>query len=606
MLEEESPKRSAWRARARALRHVPALLRLSWESGPRLLCAAFCGRAVGALLPLAMLAVAKTILDALQQHFSGAPLRSDFWWFVGLECALSLAGVVIGRVTGFFDGLFADRFTRHVSARVMAHAAQLDLATYEDPVFHDKLERARAQATDRIGMVHAIGSMLQQLITAVSLAATVFYFSPWLLVLLVAAVVPVFVGESHYAFLGYSLGLRQTPLRRQLDYLRQLGASRESAKELKLFGLAPMVSERYERLSDELFAQNLALSRRRLWFGTLLALISTSSYYAAYAYVVFQTVGGQLTLGTMQLLAASIGGASSAIQGVFSTFSNIADQSLFLTDLVEFLETRPSVTSKPDALPAPRPIRDGIVFERVSFTYPGRSRPVLDGFDFRLSLGERVALVGRNGEGKTTIVKLLTRLYDPSGGRILLDGVDLRDYRLEELHREIGVIFQDFVRYEMTARENIAIGRIAVAARDDEIELAARKSLASAVIGRLPQGYRQQLGRRFEGGVDLSGGEWQKVALARAYLRDAQLLVLDEPTAALDAPSEYDVFQRFAELTAGRMSLLISHRFSTVRMADRIVVLDGGRIVEQGRHRDLVARGGRYADMFELQASSYR
>jgi len=561
---------------------------------------------VGALLPLAMLAVAKTILDALQQHFSGAPLRSDFWWFVGLECALSLAGVVIGRVTGFFDGLFADRFTRHVSARVMAHAAQLDLATYEDPVFHDKLERARAQATDRIGMVHAIGSMLQQLITAVSLAATVFYFSPWLLVLLVAAVVPVFVGESHYAFLGYSLGLRQTPLRRQLDYLRQLGASRESAKELKLFGLAPMVSERYERLSDELFAQNLALSRRRLWFGTLLALISTSSYYAAYAYVVFQTVGGQLTLGTMQLLAASIGGASSAIQGVFSTFSNIADQSLFLTDLVEFLETRPSVTSKPDALPAPRPIRDGIVFEHVSFTYPGRSRPVLDGFDFRLSLGERVALVGRNGEGKTTIVKLLTRLYDPSGGRILLDGVDLRDYRLEELHREIGVIFQDFVRYEMTARENIAIGRIAVAARDDEIELAARKSLASAVIGRLPQGYRQQLGRRFEGGVDLSGGEWQKVALARAYLRDAQLLVLDEPTAALDAPSEYDVFQRFAELTAGRMSLLISHRFSTVRMADRIVVLDGGRIVEQGRHRDLVARGGRYADMFELQASSYR
>jgi ATP-binding cassette subfamily B protein len=579
---------------------------LAWESGSWLVCAAFCGRVVGALLPLAMLTVAKTILDALQQHFSGAPLRSDFWWFVALECALSLAGVVIGRVTGFLDGLFADRFTRHVSTRVMAHAAQLDLATYEDPVFHDRLERARAQATDRIGMVHAIGGVVQQLIMAVSLAATVFYFSPWLLVLLVAAVVPVFIGESHYAFLGYSLGQRQTPLRRQLDYLRQLGASRESAKELKLFGLAPLVSERYTQLSDELYTQNLALSRRRLWFGTLLALFSTGSYYAAYAYVVFQTVNGHLTLGTMQLLAASIGGASGAIQGVFSTFSSIADQSLFLTDLVEFLQTRPSVISKPDALPAPRPIRDGIVFEGVSFTYPGRSRPVLDGFDFRFAPGERVALVGRNGEGKTTIVKLLTRLYDPCGGRILLDGVDLRDYRLEELHREIGVIFQDFVRYEMTARENIAIGRIAVAARDDEIELAARKSLASAVIGRLPEGYRQQLGRRFEGGVDLSGGEWQKVALARAYLRDAQLLVLDEPTAALDAPSEYDVFQRFADLTAGKMSLLISHRFSTVRMADRIVVLDGGRIAEQGRHRDLVASGGRYADMFELQASSYR
>lgn len=595
-----------WGARTRALRNIPELLRLAWESGPAVVSACFGGRAVGALLPVAMLTVAKQILDAMQERLAGAPLRQEFWWLVALECALALAGALIGRITGFFDGLLADRFTRHASVRVMAHAAQLDLATYEDPAFHDTLERARLQATDRIAMIHAIGGMLQQAITAVTLSASILYFSPWLLVLLVIAVVPVFLGESHYAFLGYSLNLRQTPLRRQLDYLRVLGASKESAKELKLFGLAPFLTRHYAELSDQLYDQNVALSRKRLWGGALLSFVSIGTYYGAYAYVVYRTVTGELTLGTMQFLAGAISGASSAIQGLFSTFSNIADQSLFLTDLVEFLKVRPTVTSRRDALPAPRPIRHGIVFEGVSFAYPGNARLVLDRVDLRLSLGERVALVGENGAGKTTIVKLLTRLYDPIGGRILLDGVDLRDYQLEDLHREIGVIFQDFVRYEMTARQNIAMGRIETLAGDAEIELAARKSLASTVIRGLPRGYGQLLGRRFEGGLDLSEGEWQKVALARAYLRDAQLLVLDEPTAALDAPSEYEVFSRFADLTAGRLALLISHRFSTVRMADRIVVLASGRIVEEGTHRDLVARGGRYADMFEMQASSYR
>jgi ATP-binding cassette, subfamily B, bacterial len=338
----------------------------------------------------------------------------------------------------------------------------------------------------------------------------------------------------------------------------------------------------------------------------LLSLVSTSSYYTAYAYVIYRTVSGDLSWGSLQFLAGSILGASTSIQAIFATVSSIADQSLFLTDLVEFLKVEPRIVSKPDALPAPRPITDGIVFERVSFAYPGSPRPVLDGLDLRISAGERVALVGENGQGKTTLVKLLTRLYDPTSGRILLDGNDLRDYRLEDLHREIGVIFQDFMRYELTARQNIAVGRIETRAGNSEIELAARKSLADAVICRLPNGYEQLLGRRFEGGLDLSGGEWQKLALARAYLRDAQLLVLDEPTAALDAPSEFEVFRRFAELTAGKMALLISHRFSTVRMADRIVVLSSGRISEQGSHRALLALGRRYAEMFELQASNYR
>jgi ATP-binding cassette subfamily B protein len=488
----------------------------------------------------------------------------------------------------------------------MEHAARLDLTAYENPAFHDQLERARVQATDRIAMIHAIGAVAQQSIVAVSLSLSILYFSPWLLLALVLAVVPAFLGESHFAFLGYSLNLRQTPVRRQLDYLRVLGASKESAKELKLFGLAGYITGQYAQLSDELYTQNVALARRRLVVGGLLSLLSTGSYYVAYAYVIYRTVTGELSWGSLQFLAGSIAGASASIQGIFATFSSIADQSLFLTDLVAFFRVKPTLAAAAHAVPAPRPIRDGFVFENVSFAYPGNARPVIDHLDFRLSPGERIALVGENGQGKTTLVKLITRLYDPTGGRILLDGVDLREYDIEDLHREIGVIFQDFVRYEMSARQNIAVGRLHAADDEWRIRKAAGRSLAHDVITRLPGEYDQLLGRRFDGGVDLSGGEWQKVALARAYLRDAQLLILDEPTAALDARAEFEVFERFAELTAGKMALLISHRFSTVRMADRIVVLAGGRIEEDGHHDSLIARGGRYARMFELQAASYR
>jgi ATP-binding cassette subfamily B protein len=561
-------------------------------------------RITGALIPLAMLSVSKRILDAIQAHFAGRPLPSVFWYLVGAEAALAALGAILGRLTGYFDALLADRFTRHVSVKVMEHASRLDLASYEDPVFYDKLERARVQATDRIGMIQALGGVIQQIIIAASLAAGVFWFSPWLLVLLVAAVIPAFLGESHFAFLGYAQNIRQTPVRRQLDYLRTLGASKESAKELKLFDLSGFLSGEYLRLSNEIYDQNVRLAGRRLKAGAFLSLISTAGYYGAYAYVIYRTVAGDLTWGSLQFLAGAIAGASSNIQNIFSTFSNIADQSLFLTDLVEFLRVGPKIQSKPDAIPAPRPIRDGFTFERVSFAYPGGTRRVLECLNLHIARDERIALIGENGQGKTTIVKLITRLYDPTEGRILLDGVDLRDYNIEDLHREIGVIFQDFVRYEMTARQNIAVGRLG--AEEAAIQEAARKSLAGQVVERLPGGFDQLLGRRFEGGLDLSGGEWQRMALARAYLRDAQILILDEPTASLDARSEYEVFQRFAELTQGKMALLISHRFSTVRMADRILVLEDGRIAEQGGHGNLLALGGRYASMFELQASGYR
>jgi ATP-binding cassette subfamily B protein len=595
----------SWRERIRALKNIPPLLSIVWNAGRGIVAAGGACRIIAALIPLSMLAVSKRILDAVQAHFAGRPLPAGFWYLVGAEFALALAGSFIGRATGYFDALLADRFTRHVSIRVMEHASRLDLASYEDPVFYDKLERARVQATDRIAMVQALGNVVQQIIAAASLSAGILWFSPWLLVLLVLGTTPAFLGESHFAFEGYSLNIRQTPVRRQLDYLRTLGASKESAKELKLFDLGGFLSGAYARLSNQLYDQNVRLARRRLWVGAFLSLISTTAYYGAYAYVIYRTVTGALSWGSLQFLAGALAGASNNIQSIFSTFSSIADQSLFLTDLVEFLRVQPKIESRREALPAPRPIRDGFVFEDVSFAYPGSGRLVLDHLDLQIEPAGRIALIGENGQGKTTIVKLLTRLYDPTAGRILLDGTDLRDYSVEDLHGQIGVIFQDFMRYEMTARENIAIARIH-GAEEHSIVQAARKSMADQVIGRLPGGYEQLLGRRFEGGVDLSGGEWQKMALARAYLRNAQILILDEPTASLDARTEYEVFQRFAELTAGRMALLISHRFSTVRMADRIVVLEAGRIAEQGNHQQLMAVGGRYSGMFELQAASYR
>jgi ATP-binding cassette subfamily B protein len=594
-----------WHERIRALRNIPPLVSIVWNAGRGVVTAGALCRILSAAIPLSMLAVSKRILDALQAHFAGRPLPSSFWYFVAAEFGLAVFGSMLGRCIGYFDALLADRFTRYVSIQVMEHASRLDLASYEDPVFYDKLERARVQSTDRIAMIQAIGTVAQQVIAAASLSAGVLWFSPWLLVVLVIAVVPAFLGESHFAFVGYAQNIRQTPVRRQLDYLRTLGASKESAKELKLFGLSGFLSGEYARLSNQIYDQNVHLAQRRLWAGGFLSLISTAAYYGAYAYVILRTVQGALSWGSLQFLAGAIAGASSNIQSVFSTLSSIADQSLFLTDLVEFLRVQPKIQSKPGAFPAPRPMRDGFVFDNVTFCYPGSPRSVLDRLNLRIESGERIALIGENGQGKTTIVKLLTRLYDPTEGRILLDGADLRDYDIEDLHREIGVIFQDFVRYEMTARQNIATGRLD-RAQDEAIREAAHKSLADQVVDRLPGGYDQLLGRRFEGGVDLSGGEWQKMALARAYLRDAQILILDEPTASLDARSEYEVFQRFAELTEGKMALLISHRFSTVRMADRIVVLENGQIAEQGSHTQLMALGGRYTGMFELQASSYR
>ena len=596
-----------WAERLRALKNIPPVMKYVWDAAPGVAVANLVSRVVAALVPLSMLAVTRVIIAEIYAlNAKQTPLPHHFWWLVTLEFALAGVAAILMRVTDFCDTTLAERFMKHISVRLMKHAANLDLMSYEDPVFYDKLERARVQSTDRVQMIKISGRLIQETITTVSLAAGIFVYSPWLLIALVACVVPAFLGETHFAFLGYSLSFQQTPARRELDYLRLLGGTKEGAKELKLFGLAPFLVGRYSDVATELHDQTIGVARHRLFIGSLLAMVGVAGYYGTYAFVIYHTVIGLISLATMIFLAGAIGGASSNIQAVFTTFSEIANQALFMTDLLEFFAVKPKIFSKPGALPAPKKIQQGFEFKNVSFAYPGSSRMILKNVSFKLAPSERIAIVGENGQGKTTIVKLLTRLYDPTEGQILLDGKDLREYDLESLWQEIGVIFQDFMHYEMTASANIAVGRIEERNNPFQIRAAANKSLAEQAIRRLPKGFDQVLGSRFEGAVDLSGGEWQKIAIARAYLRDAQLLILDEPTAALDARSEHEVFQRFSELTEGKMSLLISHRFSTVKMSNRILVLKDGEIAEQGQHDQLLKMGGHYAGMFELQAANYR
>jgi ATP-binding cassette subfamily B protein len=605
--DQKEQSHSAWGDRIRALKNVPAVLRIVWDSGKSVVTWGLILRVIVPVLGLLIGLVAARIITGVADALEHRPQIPHFWWLVGAEVALALLSGILSRTIDYTDQLLANRYTYHVSVQVMQQAAQLDLTTYENPVFYDRLERARAQATDRLAMIQQMGRLFQYTVLTVIWSGVLIYRSPYMILLLIAGVLPSFFGETHFAFLGYAKNFRQTPAKRQMDYLRQVGGSKEAAKELKLFNLSDYLTNRFKALSKNIYDEDTALSQKKLTWGGLLSLISTLGYYGAYVFAIYEAVMGRYpTIGVFSLITVAIQQSQSNFQQAFSTASGIADQALFLTDLIAFFDMKATVQSKPNALPCPRPIQRGFEFRNVSFAYPGTERRVLKNFNFTLNPGERIALIGENGQGKTTVVKLITRLYDPTEGQILLDGVDLREYSLEDLHREMGVIFQDFMRYEMTARENIAVGRIDVPHTEEEIHDAAYKSLAEGVIAKMAEGYDQMLGRRFEGGVDLSGGEWQKIALARAYLRNAQLLILDEPTAALDAKSELEVFERFAELTEGKMALLISHRFSTVRMADRIVVLEGGQLVEEGTHPQLMALGGRYAGMFEMQAASYR
>src|SRR3954470_12947076 len=607
----------SWRERVQALKHLPRLLRLVWETEPRYVASILALRVLRSLVPLAVLWVGKLIVDEVVTavgtvHAGGGIPWTRLGQLLLLELAIALVGEGLSRVSALLESLLGDLFANQTSVELMRHAATLDLEQFEDSEVYDQLERARRQTVGRIGLFTLLLASVQDAITLATLAAALAVYVPWLLLLLVVAVVPSLLGETHFASLGYSLLYSWTPERRQLDYLRYIGASDVSAKELKLFGLSEFLVGRYDRLSQEFYEANKALAVRRSLVSSLLAGVGTLGYYAAYAVIIYLTVighrspAGVFTIGVLTFLAGSFRQSRDVIQRILLSLSQVYEQTLYLDDLFSFLALEPHIVRQPGARAVPVPIRTGFVFEHVGFRYPGSETWAVRGLDFTLASGERLALVGENGAGKTTLVKLLARLYDPSEGRILLDGVDLREYDVESLRRNIGVIFQDFVRYDFVLRENIAVGDIARREERPAIASAAERSLADSVVRRVPQGLEQMLGRRFEGGVDLSGGEWQKVALARAYMREAQLLILDEPTAALDARAEYEVFLRFSELTRGRMAVLISHRFSTVRMADRIVVLEQGEIAEQGTHAELVVRGGLYAELFAMQAAGYQ
>jgi ATP-binding cassette subfamily B protein len=578
-----------------------------WDTSPGITSATILLRLVAAVIPVGQLWVGKLIIDQVVKRILGRSGSSNrIWVLVAYEIGLAVLSDLLSRAINLCDSLLGDKFTNHVSLRLMEHANRLDLVSFEDPVFYDKLERARRQTTARLGMLAVLAGMGQQVITLLSLSAAVVSFSPWFLALLVIAIIPAFLGETRFAMLAYSILYRWTPERRELDYLRMLGASNQSAKEVKIFGLGQHLADRSRHLFDRFYAENKALAVKRAASGSLLNLLPTAGYYAAYIVILIRTLSGALSIGSLTFLAGAFARSRSLIENLFSSLNNIAEQALYIKDLFDFFETKPTIASPPGALMAPRPIRSGFEFRGVSFAYPGSDRQVLSNVSFRFDAAERIALIGENGAGKTTLVKLLARLYDPTAGAILLDGVDLREYDVDSLRKEIGVIFQDYMRYDMIAKENVGFGRIEELENQARIQDAARKSLAEPMIAQFAEGYQQMLGRRFENGIDLSAGQWQKIALARAYMRDAQVLILDEPTASLDARAEFEVFQRFADLTRGRMAVLISHRFSTVRMADRILVLADGEIVEQGTHQQLVAASGRYAELFELQAAGYR
>ncbi len=606
------------RERFGALRNLPPFLKLVWRTSPPLMVGDLALRLVRALLPVVTLYIGKLIIDEVIR-LAGAPAASPHlrdWLASGrldhlaallaAEFGLAVLSDALGRLVSLLDSLLSERFSNTTSIRLMEHAATLDLEDFEDSELQDRLDRARRQTTGRMTLMNQLFGQAQDVVTIVSFAAGLVVYAPWLIALLALALVPAFLGEAHFNSQSYSLDYVRTPERREIDYVRQTGASVETAKEVKIFGLNAFLIERYRQLADALYRDNRRLAIRRARWGGLLTAIGTVGYYVAYAFIVWRTLSGHFSIGDLTFLSGSFLRLRTLLEGLLIGFSQVAGQALYLDDLFSFFEIEPEIVSPENPRPFPIPIRDGFTFEDVGFRYPGAERWAVRHLSFTLRAGEVLALVGENGAGKTTLVKLLARLYDPDEGRILLDGHDLREYDLTALRANIGVIFQDFVRYHLTAGENIAVGRIEARQDRARIRDAAERSLADEVIAKLPAGYDQIIGKRFRTGVDLSGGEWQKVAIARAYMRDAQVLILDEPTAALDARAEFEVFQRFKELSEGKTAVLISHRFSSVRMADRILVLAEGQVEAMGTHEELLARGGRYAELFELQAAGYR
>lgn len=598
----------SFRERIAALKNLPEFFRLVWYTSPSMTLANLLLRILRSATPLALLFVGKLIIDQviLISKNHGPHDLTLLWKLIVLEFALAISSDLLNRVITLIDSLLGDLFSKHTSIQILAHAATLDLDQFEDSVFYDKLERARQQTIGRTVLLSQAMSQLQDLITMGFLGAGLIVFNPWLILLLFIAILPSFLGESYFNNMSYALTRGQTPERRELDYLRFLGASDETAKELKIFDLSGFVIDRFSLLSDRFYSDNKKLSIQRSAWGTLFALLGTAGYYGAYIVIIMEAVSGKVTIGELTFLAGSFRQLRTLIEGILNRFTAVSQGAIYLRDFFDFFEIKPRIITALKPLPFPKPILSGFTFENVGFRYINSERWANRHLSFTLYPGEKLALVGENGAGKTTLVKLLARLYDPTEGRILLDGKDLKDYDLADLRMNLGIIFQDYIRYQMNFSQNIAVGNIKERENEELIKAAAHKSLADQLAEKLPGQYQQMLGKRFSQGVELSGGEWQKVALARAYMKDAQLIILDEPTAALDARAEYEVFQRFAELTKGKSAVLISHRFSTVRMADRILFLEKGELLEIGTHQELLTKNGRYAELFNLQAMGYR
>jgi len=590
-----------------ALRHLPRLFKMIWAASKWMTLGNVILRLVKSVIPLAMLYVGKEIIDEVVLLTQGEEADTNYLWLmVGVEFGLAIASEVLNRAIILLNSLLGDLFANKTSEELMRHAAKLDLYQFENAAFYDKLERARRQTRGRTALMLQVLAQVQDMVTIFSLGAGLVVFNPWLILILVLAVIPSFIAESYFNQRTYSLTYSWTPERRELDYLRYIGASNETAKEVKIFNLADFLANRFADVSHRYYLANRSLSLKRSVWGTALSILGTLAYYGAYVFIIIQTISGAITIGTLTFLSGSFKRMQNALEGVLMRFSQIAEGALYLEDLFDFFAIQPDITSKPDSLPFPEKLKKGFTFENVSFKYPESERWAIRHLSFHLNAGEKLALVGENGAGKTTLVKLLARLYEPTEGRILIDGVDIRDYNLASLRSNIGIIFQDYIRFQMKASENIAVGNIEKLQEAIAIEESAQKSLAASVIENLPERYDQLLGKRFENGMELSGGQWQKVALARAYMRDAQLLILDEPTSALDARAEHEVFVRFSELIEGKTAVLISHRFSTVRMADRILFLENGGLLEIGSHEELLAQNGKYAELFKLQAKGYQ
>jgi ATP-binding cassette, subfamily B, bacterial len=612
------PPGKSLKDRLEALKDLGPYIALVWRSSPTLTMASLGLRLIRALMPIAILYVGKLIIDEVVAAVA-MPDRPDTMqgWFesgrlnyimmlAAIEFALAVTADVMGRVVSLIDGLLSERLSNTASIQLMTHAATLDLESFEDADFQDQLDRARHQTSAGMTLMMQLFDQAQDFVTVVSFGAGLIFYAPWVIVLLIIALMPAFLGEAHFNERGYALDFQRTAHRREMDYIRQTASSVESAKEVKIFNLSGFLIDRYMKLARGFYAAHRHLAYKRAAWGSLFSSIGTAGNYAAYAYIIWRTLAGELSVGDLTFLAASFQRLRILLEGMLAQFSSTAGQALYLKDLFSFFDVKPLISSPTNPKPFPNPIREGFVFEDVGFVYPGTQRWAMRHLNFMLKAGEVVALVGENGAGKTTLVKLLTRLYDPTEGRILLDGIDLREYDLKELRGNVGIIFQDFVRFHVTVAENIAVGRINERRDRERIIDSAMRAQAEELIEKLPRGYDQMIGKRFRGGVDLSGGEWQKIAIARAYMRQAQVLVLDEPTAALDARSEFEVFQRFKDLSDGKTALLISHRFSSVRMADRILVLADGQIEAAGTHDELIVRSSRYAELFELQAAGYR